>query len=75
MRDVYKEYKQGLISWEQAYFTANNIAALASSVPGTPYEETDYWASQMESLGVDAAEVIMKLLGYKQTEEGVFFKP
>lgn len=28
MRDVYKEYKQGLISWDRAYCTANNEAAL-----------------------------------------------
>ena len=55
-------------------FSANNIATLASSVPGTLYAETDFWISQMENLGVDAAEMIMKLLGYKQTEEGVFFR-
>ena len=75
MRDVYKEYRQGLISWEEAYFTANNIAATASSNPELPFEETDYWASQMESLGVDAAEQLMLLLGYTQNADGLFSKP
>ena len=28
MRDVYKEYKRGLISWDKAYFIANNETAL-----------------------------------------------
>jgi len=76
MRDVYKEYKQGLITWDEAYFIANNIAATSADSPNTPFEETDYWAKQMESLGVDAAEFIMKhLLGYKQNEDGILIKP
>ena len=75
MRDVFKEYRLGLISWEEAYFIANNIAATASSNPELPFEETDYWARQMESLGVDAAELLMKLLGYKQNADGAFIKP
>ena len=75
MRDVYKEYKQGLISWEKAYFTVNNMAATAAGNPQTSFEEMDYWCKQMESLGVDAAECVMKVLfGYKQTKDGVFFK-
>lgn len=74
MRDVYAEYRQGKISWEEAYFTANNIAATVSNNPNNQ-EETDYWASQMESLGVDLAEMRMKELGYLQTAEGVFIMP
>ncbi len=74
MRDVYAEYRQGKITWEEAYFTANNIAATASGIPNNQ-EETDYWASQMESLGVDLAEMRMKELGYLQTTEGVFIMP
>ena len=75
MRDLYKEYKQGLISWDEAYRTANNLAATASDNPGTPYEETDYWAKQMESLGIDAAESLMKLLGYHQNAQGILYRP
>lgn len=73
MRDVYKEYRQGKITWEEAYFTANNIAATVSNVPGNQ-EETDYWARQMESLGVDLAEMKMKELGYSQRADGVFVR-
>ena len=74
MRDIYKEYRQGLISWDEAYFTVNNIAATASSIPDNT-EETDYWCQQMESLGIDAAEIIMNLLGYQQQDNGIFIKP
>ena len=74
MRDVYKEYKLGTISWEEAYLTANNMAATVSSIPEIPYEETEYWARQMESLGIDASEIIMKQLGYKQTKNGLFHR-
>ena len=73
MRDVFAEYKLGKITWEEAYFTANNIAATVSGIP-EKQEETEYWASQMESLGVDLAERMMKQLGYKQREDGVLFK-
>jgi len=73
MRDVYAEYRQGKISWEEAYFIANNIAATVSNNPDNQ-EETDYWASQMESLGVDMAEMRMKELGYAQRADGVFIK-
>ena len=74
-RDVYKEYKQGLISWDEAYRIANNIAATASDNLGTSYEETDYWCKQMESLAIDMAEMHMKEIGYTQREDGVFSKP
>ncbi|MBR2597361.1 MAG: hypothetical protein IKE09_02300 [Clostridiales bacterium] len=75
MRDIYAEYRQGLITWEVAYFTANNIAATVSNNIAVPKEETEYWCKQMESLGVDAAEYLMKkMLGYKQNDSGVFFK-
>lgn len=75
MRDVFKEYRQGLISWDEAFATANNIAATTSESCALPPEETDYWASQMESLAVDMACSIMKTLGYKQNESGAYFKP
>ena len=73
MRDVFKEYRQGLLSWDEAYATANNV--LASEELDTTTEETEHWASQMESLGVDAAEHLMTLLGYKQDNSGIYFKP
>ncbi len=72
MRDLYSEYKIGLISWDTAYFIANNLAATISENPSIEYAETDYWAKQMESLGIDAAERIMSLLGYTQDENGLF---
>lgn len=75
MRDVFKEYRQGLISWDEAFAVANNIAATTSESIALPPEETDYWASQMESLAVDMACSIMKTLGYKQNESGAYFKP
>ena len=65
MRDVFKEYRQGLISWDEAFFIANNNAAACSG-------DTDFWADQMDSLGCDAAEKIMEFLGYKRDEEGVY---
>ena len=75
MRNVYKEYLQGKITWDEAYATANNIAATTSSIPGTKEEEVEWWASQMDSLGQDAAEHLMKLLGYKEDSMGVYSKP
>ena len=68
MRDVYKEYKQGFISWDKAFCIANNKAALDKG-------DTDYWADQMNSLGCDAAERLMALLGYKYGEDGIYIKP
>ena len=68
MRDVYKEYKQGLISWDEAFMIANNNAASMES-------DTVFWAAQMDSLGCDAAVQIMSLLGYKQNNEGLYIKP
>ncbi len=75
MRNVYKEYLQGKITWDEAYATANNIAATTSSIPGTKEEEVEWWTSQMDSLGQDAAEHLMKLLGYKEDSMGVYSKP
>lgn len=72
MRDLYKEYKQGLISWEEAYLAANNLAANASSSIMPP-EETDYWCRQMESLAIEAADEKMKMLGYEKDHSGVFY--
>lgn len=68
MRNVYKEYRLGLISWDTAFAIANNNAASMTS-------DTDYWAHQMESLGVDVAEVIMSKLGYLEDENGNYFRP
>jgi len=65
MRDVFKEYRQGLISWDEAFFIANNNAAACSG-------DTDFWADQMDSLGCDAAVKNMEFLGYKRDEEGVY---
>ena len=75
MRDVYAEYKSGLISWEEAYRIANNNAAIVSgTISDTSSVETDYWCCQMESLGVDIAEIIMLKLGYRQDADGVLHK-
>ena len=68
MRNVFEEYRQGLISWDEAFFIANNNAATSTM-------DTDFWADQMESLGVDAAVQIMELLGYKSDYDGVNHKP
>ncbi len=67
MRNVFEEYRLNLISWDEAYAIANNKAA-ASDL------NIDYWADQMESLGIDAAEQLMTLLGYKQNDEGEYYK-
>ena len=75
MRNVYAEYLQGIISWDEAYFIANNNAATVSSSINTTSEETDYWCRQMESLGIDAAENNMRALGYTQDNSGVFHIP
>jgi len=68
MRNVFEEYRQGLISWDEAFFIANNNAATSTM-------DTDFWADQMESLGVDAAVQIMEILGYKSDSDGVYHKP
>lgn len=75
MRDVYREYKKGKISWDEAFATANNVAASASEDIELEDGEVEFYASQMESLGVDAAEKLMELLGYKQDHSGVYYKP
>ena len=59
MRDVFKEYKQGKISWDKAFCIANNKASLCN-------ENTDYWADQMDSLGCEAAEQLVPELDFKQ---------
>ena len=75
MRDVYIEYLEGKITWDEAYATANNIAATASDDIELEEGEVDFYASQMESLGVEAAGKLMELLGYKQDSIGIYFKP
>lgn len=74
-RDLFKEYRQGLLSWDEAFCIANNLAATASADIELEDGEVDFYASQMESLGVDAAEHLMKLLGYTQDGSGIYFKP
>lgn len=73
MRDVFEEYKMGLITWDEAYRIANNNAATAADVGNS--DEVDYWVKMMNDLGVDLAEQFMKMLGYKQNDDGAFFKP
>lgn len=68
MRDVYKEYKQGNISWDKAFCIANNKASLCEG-------DTEYWADQMDSLGCEAAEQLMTMLGYTHGEDGIYVKP
>ena len=75
MRDPFVEYRKGLLSWDEAYCLANNMAATTSDSITTESSEVDYWASQMESLAVDLAENLMKTLGYKQNDAGAYFKP
>ena len=67
MRNVFNEYRQGLLSWDAAFAIANNSAAIDSA-------DTEYWVEQMESLGVDAGCRIMDMLVYKQDKDGKFFK-
>ena len=43
MRNVFEEYRQGIISWDEAYRIANNNAAIVSgTISNTSSEETDY---------------------------------
>ncbi len=72
MRDPFEEYKMGLITWDEAYRIANNNAATAADVGN---DEVDYWIHEMNDLGVELAEQFMKTLGYKQNDDGAFFKP
>jgi len=74
MRDVYREYLENKISWDEAFCIANNLAATASADIELEEGEVDFYASQMESLGVEAAEKLMSLLGYTQDSMGIYFK-
>ena len=75
MRDVYSEYKDGQLTWVEAYLIANNNAAALSNKLNTPQEEVEYWVQQMESLGVDIADSYMRSLGYVEDFTGVYSKP
>ena len=75
MRDVYSEYKDGKLTWVEAYLIANNNAASLSNKLNTPQEEVEYWVQQMESLGVDIADSYMRSLGYVEDFAGVYSKP
>ena len=75
MRDVFSEYLAGQISWDEAYAIANNIAATASDDIELEEGEVDFYAKQMESLGVEAAGKLMDLLGYTQDSIGIYHKP
>lgn len=70
MRDVFREYLEDKISWDEAYAIANNISAT-----GSDEEEVEFYTKQMEYLGVEAAGKLMDLLGYTQDSVGVYFKP
>ena len=76
MRDVYKEYVDGKITWEKAYLIANNNAASTACLisPSAP-SEVDYWAGQMEDLAVALAAEKMKELGYEENSKGELFRP
>ena len=73
MRDLFKEYRLGLISWEEAFITANNLSA-NSSISAASYEETDYWASKLERLSFDISEQIIARLGYVEDNNGLYHK-
>ena len=75
MRNVFEEYRKGEITWDEAFCIANNFAATASADVELEEGEVDYYADQMDSLGVDAAEHLMKLLGYRQDGSGIYFRP
>lgn len=75
MRNVFEEYRKGQISWDEAYRIANNLAATASGDIELEEGEVDFYAGQMESLGIDAAEKLMDLLGYAQDKDGLYYKP
>ena len=49
-------------------------AASLSNKLNTPQEVVEFWVQQMESLGVDAADDIMKSLGYVEDLTGVLHK-
>ncbi len=74
-RDVFKEYRQGLLSWDEAFCIANNLSATACIEPETEEDDVAFYTAQMESLGVDLACGLMTTLGYKQDNNGVYFKP
>ena len=75
MRNVFEEYRKGQISWDEAFFIANNLCASACVNSETEEDETEFYAKQMESLGVDLACSLMTALGYKQDNSGVYYKP
>lgn len=77
-RNVYKEYKQGLICWDEAYKIASNNAATTvdDDLPGAaPIEETEYWTEQMDFLAESLAESFMETLGYYRDKKGIYTKP
>jgi len=75
MRNPFREYRNGKISWDEAFALANNMASTTSLRITSDDDETNYWAEQMDCLAVDLACDLMKTLGYKQNEAGAFFKP
>ena len=42
MRDVFKEYIQGLLSWEEAYYIAYNFATSSSINSRFPFSESNH---------------------------------
>ena len=62
MRNVFEEYLQGMITWNEAFAVAN------------PTSHTDYWADQMESLAVNVAGLVMTKLSCLEDSNGKYFK-
>ena len=72
MEDLFKMYRRGLISWEDAYVKAYNRMVEASEEKSS--EVVDYWASQVQSLAEEVANQHIKDLGYVETQEGFLRK-
>ena len=62
MEDLFKMYRRGLVSWEDAYVKAYNRMVEASEEKSS--EVVDYWASQVQSLAEEVANQHIKDLLY-----------
>ena len=70
MRDVVKEYDDGLLTWEEAYFIASNESAYDNDE-----EEAEHWFDQANTLALRLADSKMKELGYVLDKHLIFHKP
>ena len=70
MRNVVKEYDDGLLTWEEAYFIATNEAAYHIDE-----KEVLSWFDQVNSLAIRLADNRMKELGYVLDGHLIFHKP